>query len=292
MQPRPESGSEIPQYEYPTAGQIMADMIARGRRTGQALTAPRRPLANPDDFMDESQVPRENIRVTALKNALNAVLEASSADNSIPMGGGRGFDPTGATNVAAGTIGKFERASKKGNVIHAAREFLPMNYGHRNLPEISEANKLIPKGAPGPIGGLNQPTIEMIPEGLDFSGFNKQELKEALDRIWTDRGVVYNDPRYNLDAAPFSQAERAIRDQEARLAEIEALTKRPTVRHTYNEGIQKDLARESRWADDEMKPIIERLRKENIVRPGSVYSSIPEPGAPPPKNSGKKKRKK
>lgn len=86
-------GEDEEPFPYPQGPSLWEDLKARAKAAGLALTAPPAPINDPDQYVDPEQAPRENLRVTAMKNAFNALM-AAQPDNSIPMGSGRSFDPT------------------------------------------------------------------------------------------------------------------------------------------------------------------------------------------------------
>ncbi len=167
-----------------------------------------------------------------------------------------------------GAVGRFNRATKRGNVVHAAPHFAPY-FGE--MEKISSANKVIPKGAAGPLGSVKPGTLEIGPiDDLDLSKFSREDLAELAKREVEDAATVYQNPEYVLDESTFRKLRGNIKDRNAQLDEIEALTKKTKVRKLFDPELDQDLQRRLLWAgeDDESKLMIAQLMSENRLLPG------------------------
>lgn len=239
------------------------------------LTAPRKPLNDPELYLNPEDVPREGYGATAIRNLVGAAMAVQPDPVEIRMGGGDTGVPESASYVdpafGMGSIGRFSKASKKGNVLHAAREFAQPR-GYDPLEYISARNKSTPRQAPGPIGVARADLVAMPKfEGNNLKGYSDSELKELIERLWDDAGTVHGDPRYSLDYENFNNFEKAIKAQGEANVELTALTKKPLARKLYNEGIDRDLYREKNYgqANDVRQDLIDRLMAENSSLPGS-----------------------
>lgn len=196
------------------------ELVRRLKATGKALTKERAPLNDPELYLDQAQVPREGYGATILKNLVNAAMEIQP-DNSIDIGGGRRFDPTGAFS-AASLKNKFP-TSRLGRLIE--NQVKPWEMSPEDWVKF-QRDKLHPK--------INQPTLEDMRDtpylvdregwGIDSISRNSpdyetyksttgafaidkagtEDPKKIIERLSRERGI--ETPDYGiayLDDAPF-----------------------------------------------------------------------------------------